>query len=498
MHTVETILRFLAGLVGLLLLVIGIGFLTLPEVLATGFFVEPARAVGINAIRGDFGGLFLGMGLFCLLGVLSVHRWLLVVPIVFLSLILAGRLFSLVVDDVPNVVAGSIAIESIFFIILVLAVVMSRRNNDTVKQPLTVKEILNYRALAVLAVILVLIGTVFLSQRKIGLTLVKVITQQFSNLDIVNDLPDGLHVGLSGSGAPLTDAKRACPSVFVIAGKRLYVVDTGPGSTRKLELMKLQPGIIEAVLLTHFHSDHIGELGELMLKRWAGGSRPAPLDVFGPQGVETVVEGFNLAYSIDSAQRVAHHGPGIVPPTGAGGHARSFDFPDGKDAVIIIASDGLKVTAFLVDHRPVEPAVGYRFDYKGRSVVISGDTLPCESLRHQARGADLLLHEALHPAMVRLVSSVSRVNNRDTIAGITNDILDYHTFPEEAARIAAEARVGHLVYYHIIPPLPVAALKTTFLGDVKKYYQGPMTVGEDGMLFSMPAGGREIHMKWLL
>ncbi len=497
MLTFENLLRILAGLVGLFFLLLGIGFLTLPEVFATGFFVEPARAVGINTIRGDFGALFLGMGLFCLLGVLSVHRRLLAVPIVFLSLIIAGRLFSLVVDDVPNVAAGSIAIESIFLVILVLAAVMSRRSKNSAKNTLTAKDVFNYRTLAVFAVILVVVGAAFLSQRKIGLTLLKTITRQFTSLDIVGDLPDGLHVGLCGTGAPLPDAKRACPSVFVIAGKRLYVVDTGPGSTRKLELMKLELGKIEAVLLTHFHSDHIGELGELMLKSWAGGSRPAPLDVFGPQGVKTVVEGFNLAYSLDSAQRIAHHGPGITPPAGAGGKARSFDFPDGKDEAVIIESDGLRVTAFPVDHRPVEPAVGYRFDYKGRSVVISGDTLPCESLRRQARAADLLLHEALQPAMVSLVSSVSRMSGRDNIAGITSDILNYHTFPEEAARIAAEARVGRLVYYHIIPPLPVAVLKTAFMGEARKYYQGPITVGEDGMLFSMPSGSRDIHMKWL-
>lgn len=251
-------------------------------------------------------------------------------------------------------------------------------------------------------------------------------------------------------------------------------------------------------MLTHFHSDHIGELGELMLKRWAGGSRKEPLEVFGPRGVETVVRGFNLAYSLDREPRIAHHGPEVAPPAGAGGIAKPFDFPAGKEAVVIINADGLKVTAFLVDHRPVAPAVGYRFDYKGRSLVISGDTLPSESLRRQASGIDLLLHEALQPTMVRALSVLFKTSGRNNAANITADILNYHTFPEEAARIAEAVGAQHLVLYHLLPPLPVSILNEAFLGDAKEFFGGPITIGVDGLFFSMPAGNKEILKKWLL
>jgi ribonuclease Z len=497
-NPLETVVRILAGLVGLFFLVIGMGFLTLPEVFATRFFVEPARAVGINALRGDLGALFLGMGFFCLLGTVTARRRVLVVPIVFLTMVVTGRLISLVIDDVPFVAADSIVIELISLIILVLSVVTFSAKKEMIKRGLTVKEFFNSRVLAGFAVIVIIVSGIFMSQKKIGITLLKAISTEFSKAHIIGDLPDGLHVALCGSGAPLTDAKRVCPCALVIAGKSLYVVDTGPGSTRKLELMKLQPGNIKAVLLTHFHSDHIGELGELMLKRWAGGSRKDPLEVFGPQGVETVVRGFNLAYSLDSEQRVAHHGPETVPPTGAGGVAKPFDFPAGKEEVVIINSDGVKVTAFLADHRPAVPAVGYRFDYKGRSLVISGDTLPSESLRHQAVGVDLLMHEALQPTMVRTLSNVNKKSGRTNIANITADIINYHTSPEEAARIAEAAGVQHLLLYHIIPPLPVSILNKTFLGDAKKFFRGPITVGVDGLLFSMPTGNKDIFKKWLL
>ena len=205
-----------------------------------------------------------------------------------------------------------------------------------------------------------------------------------------------------------------------------------------------------------------------------------------------------MAYSLDSGYRVAHHGQVTTPPTGAGGVAKTFDFPPGKEATIIMNDGDLKITAFLVDHRPVAPAVGYRFDYKGRSVVISGDTLPSESLVRQAGGVDLLLHEALQPSMVRALGSINRAAGRSNIASISEDILNYHTFPEEAARIAEVVGAKHLVFYHILPPLPVSAVNALFAGDAKRFYSGPITIGVDGMLFSMPAGRSEILKRWML
>ncbi len=493
----ETGLRILAGWVGLNFLLLGIGFLTLPEVLATGFYVEPARAVGINAVRGDFGALFLAMGFFCLLGVLTVYRRLLVVPIVFLALVLLGRLTSVVVDDVPAVAAGAMVAEGIFLVILALSLFFASADQSPDNGLAPLRAFVAPRVLLAIAVVAALVFGVFLSRRPIGAALLGAVAHRNAVQDAFEGLPDGLHLALCGSGSPMMDPKRAGPCVVVIAGKALYIVDTGPSSVQRLELMRLQPGDIEAVLLTHFHSDHIGDLGELMLKRWARGAATEPLPVFGPPGVQTVVQGFNLAYSLDSRYRVAHHGIETTPPGGAGGVARPFDFPDGEDAVVIIDAHGVKVTAFLVDHRPVEPAVGYRFDYKGRSLVISGDTLPSETLRRQSARVDLLLHEALQPNMVRMLGDATRKGGRSNIARITTDILDYHTFPEEAARIAEDAGARQLVFYHTIPPLPVSVLGKAFLGDAEEYYSGPITIGVDGLMFSMPAGSRSVDKGWI-
>jgi ribonuclease Z len=310
---------------------------------------------------------------------------------------------------------------------------------------------------------------------------------------------DGLYAGLAGSGGPMPDASRAGPCTVVQAGDRLYIVDAGEGSARNVALMGFQIGKVDAILLTHFHSDHIADLGEFMLQRWAGGSNAKPVDVIGPNGVETVVEGFNQAYSLDDGYRVAHHGPAIVPPSGAGGTARPFSLSAEEDASVVVVDDGgLKITAFKVNHAPVSPAVGYRFDYKGRSLVISGDTVPTPSLKKQSEGVDVLVHDAMQVSMIKIVHDLAGYSPSPSLAKIMADIPSYHTTPEEAAKIASEAGVKQLVLYHISPPIPNPLLNNMFLGDAGKYYNGPITIGEDGLLVSLPAGSDRIGIKNIL
>ncbi len=204
-------------------------------------------------------------------------------------------------------------------------IVLARKAGPNEKS-FKVNEVLNLKVLVGAVVVAVIITGLVLSQKKIGMALVNSIATKSMAADTIADLPDGLHVALCGSGSPLPDLRRASACTAVIAGKNFYVVDTGPGSERKLELMRLNPGKVKAVLLTHFHSDHIGDLGELMLKRWSGGSRKSPLDVFGPTGVETVVKGFDQAYSLDNEYRIMHHGPETMPPSGAGGAGQDIFF----------------------------------------------------------------------------------------------------------------------------------------------------------------------------
>jgi ribonuclease Z len=346
-------------------------------------------------------------------------------------------------------------------------------------------------ALVALVVVLAAAGA-WLMRGQIALALyARMMDRNFAG-DPIAALPDGLHVGLCGAGSPMPDPGRAGPCTVVVAGKRLFVVDTGEGSPKNLSLMGLPPGRVEAVFLTHFHSDHIADLGELMLQHWGGGAATAPLPIHGPQGVDQVVAGFQSAYVLDRGYRIAHHGEKIMPPAGFGAVAEPFQIaPDGPDVTLIDEPD-LKVVAFPVPHHPADPAVGYLFVYKGRRLVISGDTAASARLEAEAKDADVLVHEALSPKLVGILHEAALKTGRANVAAITHDILSYHTTPEQAAAIAERAHVRYLLYTHIIPPLPISALEGPFVGDARRIFHGPLRVGRDGDFISMPAGSKEI------
>ena len=453
------------------------------------FAVLPSGTTGLSTIRADLAGLFLVMGSCAVIGAIRGSATLLSVPAGILTVVAAGRLVGLLADGVSPDALRSLGVEIVGTLVLGSTALAVRRGT-----PLRRMALLIFPALVVL-----LLGGAFLFQRPLGLMLVRRFIDQGMSNQLVTTVPDGLHVGLCGSGSPMPDATRSGPCVLVIAGRQAYVVDVGEGGPRKLALMGVQPALIQGVLLTHFHSDHIGGLGELLLQRWTTGSHTDKMPVYGPQGVEKVVEGFNLAYQLDSGYRVAHHGEATVPPSGTGGEARPFTIDEGSDAPhVVLQRDGLTITAFPVNHTPIFPAVGYRFDYGGRSIVISGDTAPSPSLVKAARGADVLFHEGLQVTMVAAMNTAADAHGRTAMAKITHDIPSYHTTPEDAAREAADAGVKALVFYHTIPPLPVSFLNGVFLGDARKAYQGPITVSTDGLLVTLTSGTSTITQRSLL
>ncbi len=353
-------------------------------------------------------------------------------------------------------------------------------------------------ASVLLIVVLIAAATAFVFRKSIAMRMMERVVAGNLQVSLLDEVEDGLHVVLCGAGSPLPDVERSGPCVAVIAGGKLYVVDSGAGSSRVLARARLPQGEIERVLLTHFHSDHIDGLGELMLQRWAGGGRSEPVPVHGPTGVERVVAGFNQAYGQDFVYRVAHHGEDTVPPSGAGGDARPFSVPADGGVTQVFRDGDLEVSAFAVDHAPVSPAVGYRFDYKGRSVLISGDTAKSSNLQAAADGVDLLVHEALSPELVAVMTRAAQTAGIKRIEKITVDIVDYHASPIEAAEIARDAAVDHLLFYHIVPPLPLAPLEQVFLEGVDEVYPGPVTLGRDGTMIRLPSGSTEIEVSELL
>jgi ribonuclease Z len=304
-------------------------------------------------------------------------------------------------------------------------------------------------------------------------------------------LSDGaLHVILCGTGSPLPDLARAGPCVAVIAGERLFLVDVGLGSQEKLQLWRVPRANLAGIFLTHFHSDHIGELGEVVMQSWLAGRRD-PLPVYGPPGVEQVVFGFQQAYALDTSYRIAHHGQEAMPPAGAKSRARRVEI--GQDgAAPVLDEGGLRVTAIRVDHQPVKPAYGYRFDYGGRAAVVSGDSARSANLARHTRGADLLVHDVLATHLIEPLSEFVANRGDRRLAKLMGDVIEYHASPADAAFVAGESDVRMVVFTHLVPSVPSLLASRFFLQGIENTSSPQVVLGQDGMHFTLPANSQEI------
>jgi ribonuclease Z len=198
------------------------------------------------------------------------------------------------------------------------------------------------------------------------------------------------------------------------------------------------------------------------------------MPVIGPVGVKRVVHGFLEAYALDTDYRVAHHGEHF---------ARDGMKADVREVEpgVVYDEDGLTIRMFGVDHAPIEPAVGYRFDWNGTSVVISGDTVKSDNLIEAARDCDILVHEAMNEMPLNAVRrGLERSNPRMAI--LLTDAMDYHTPTHQVAEIARDAGVGKLVLTHLLPSIaPNEQNETVFVRGMAEIYDGPIIVGRDLM-----------------
>jgi len=291
---------------------------------------------------------------------------------------------------------------------------------------------------------------------------------------------DGLQVFMCGTSSPLPAPGRAQACVAILAGRVLYLIDAGAGSAQVAALGGLPLERLEAVFLTHFHSDHFAAVPEFNLNSWVAG-RSRPLSVIGPVGVAEVVDGLNAAYRLDRTYRVAHHGTELLAPelgvmqSNLMGAGTTLTFGD------------LTVTSFKVNHDPVRPAVAYRFDYRGRSVVVSGDATINQGLVDAAADADLLLQDALSLPIIKTLEKASAGSRMEKIL---HDIQDYHAHAGDLATLAERGEVQQLAVYHLVPPPSNALFRKIFSRELP---EGTI-ITEDSMIFELPAGSDEIRV----
>ena len=282
----------------------------------------------------------------------------------------------------------------------------------------------------------------------------------------------GIKVTFLGTGCPPPVMNRFGPSTLVEAGDQKLLFDAGRGALQRLTQLNVRWQDVQGVFLTHLHSDHVVGFPDLWLTGWLiAPGRNVPLQVWGPSGTSKMMTHLKQAYEYDIGIRLSNDGGS----------------PDGVQLLVKEISEGIvynkggvKVTAFEVDHAPVKPAFGYRIDYAGRSVVLSGDTRVSENLIRYAQGVDLLVHEVFVPETLQR-------------AGVPPDraknIIAYHLTPEQAGQVFARTKPKLAVYSHICMP---NATDQDLLPPTRKTYTGPLELGEDLMVIEV---GEKIEVR---
>jgi ribonuclease Z len=265
---------------------------------------------------------------------------------------------------------------------------------------------------------------------------------------------------LLGTGAPPPDPQRRGPATLISLGTERFLVDAGSGVGAQLVQAGVRPLDWPRVLITHHHSDHTIDLGHLLITRWIVGQN-TPFEIWGPAGTRRQMEKL-LDYLQWDIEVRRHHMQERDPPRVA-----VTEIEEGR----LLEAGGVTVSAFLVEHDPVKPAFGFRFDGAGRSIVVSGDTRPSENLIRWSRDVDVLIHECCDMTRTSWVPGCGWTSREEKV----RDLASYHTQPPDIGRVAAAAAARQLIMTHLMPGSEPRELVLA----ARQHYAGPVVVGQD-------------------
>lgn len=282
-----------------------------------------------------------------------------------------------------------------------------------------------------------------------------------------------LHIYFCGTGdpEPIMQNIRRPSCLAMIVNNDFFLFDAGEASITTLAGMKLPYGTINKIFMTHWHSDHFAGLGQIFNVTWYNGHRNKQQDLYGPYGIYDVLNGIKKSYKPDVIFRAISQNldPDIVFPV-------PHQITATANGTEIYSNKDLNISAFEVDHKPVYPALGYRIQYKGCKIVISGDTKIVESLANNAKNADILINEALN---VNLYVDKPRTHYPSTSAQL-KAVESYHSSTLKLAQMAHNSHVKHLFLTHFVPAIDTTKeAKQKFMEHMNKYYSGPITAVDD-------------------